>query len=60
VPLGTHWGTLEEIGNLMGTLSPPHPAPANPKEKTKPPSVHPEPSHWLHEISISKSVFHHL
>ncbi len=30
------------------------------KEKPRPSWVHAEPSHWLHEISISKSVGHHF
>jgi hypothetical protein len=40
----------------------PPPAPPPPqKEKTKsPPWVHAEPSHWLHEISIFKTVRHHF
>jgi len=38
-------------------ITPPRPAR---KEKAGPSSVHAEPSHWLHESSISKSVGHHF
>jgi hypothetical protein len=68
-PWGTHWephGNLN--GNMLGTKakwkksSPPPPAPS-PNLKRKENNalwVHAEPSHWLHEISISKTVCHHF
>ncbi len=67
-PRRTHW---EPNGNLKGTCEGqrkkwknekiPPPTPPNLKEnKIKALWVHSEPSHWLHEISISKTVRHHF
>jgi hypothetical protein len=66
--LGTWW---EPIGNLKGTgweqmkkiKILPSPPPSNPKlqrKQIKALWVHAEPSHWLHEISIPKTVGHHI
>jgi hypothetical protein len=46
--LGTQW---EQTKNKNS------PPPPNPKEK---PLNTPEPSHWLHEISISKTVYQYF
>jgi hypothetical protein len=36
-------------------------SPSPPESQNQGPSgVHAEPSHWLHEISISKTVCHHF
>jgi hypothetical protein len=52
----------EHVGNKgKNKKSFPPPKPKNLKEnKAKPLGVHAEPSHWLHEISISKTVCHHF
>ncbi len=64
LPWGTYW---EPIGNLKGTCwdqmknekHPPSPPPKLTKEKNQGTlRMHAEPSHWLHEISISKTVGH--
>jgi hypothetical protein len=66
---GTHWEIEEHFGNLTKTVweldgktlrtekkkstCPPAPTP---NKKLCPP----KPSHWLHKISISKTVCHHF
>jgi len=60
-----HWGTYWELErNMLGTkekwkeiLPSPHP---KLKSKIKALWVHAEPSHWLHEIFIFKTVHHHF
>jgi hypothetical protein len=67
-PWGTHWHPIKHIGNLMGTCweqrknekNPPPPQFPLKEKKSRALWVHPEPSHWLHEISISKTVRHHF
>ncbi len=59
--LGTHLGNAlgswwEPIKNLKGTCWEQRKNEKNPP----PPSPPPEPSHWLHEISFSKTVSHHF
>ncbi len=67
-PWETHWELIE---NLKGTYweqrknekksSSPRPQIQNLKgKKIKALQGHAEPSHWLHEISISKTVHHHF
>jgi hypothetical protein len=53
--MGLKWGA---IGNTIGNMIPP-PPPAH-KEKTGPIMNACEPSHWLHEISLSKTVGQHF
>jgi hypothetical protein len=59
-PWGAHW---KPDGNTLGPRRDTcweHPT-QNPKEKkNKALWVHAEPSHWLHEISISKTICHHF
>jgi hypothetical protein len=55
--MGTHW---ELEGNKGKMKKIPSPAPQHKRKKIKALSVHAEPSHWLHEISISKTVCHHF
>jgi hypothetical protein len=60
--LGTRW---EPIGDLKGTkekwkIPPPTPPPKLKRKKFKALWGHVEPSHWRHEISISKIVHHHF
>jgi hypothetical protein len=59
--MGTHWelegNTLEQRKKRK---KPPSPKPKTQKKKIKALGVHAEPSHWLHEISISKTVHHHF
>jgi hypothetical protein len=57
---GTNW---EHDGNTLGTWK--KPSPPNPTQNLKEKIsrhfwVHAEPFHWLHEISISKTVCHHF
>ncbi len=74
IKLRCYWELLrEQLGNLKETwwehiknkegkkrkkekVPPPHPQ----KEKQGPSWMHAEPSHWLHEISISKTIYHHF
>ncbi len=68
-PWGTHWKPREHIGNPLRTWgehvgnkgkkkkSSPPPKPKIKKIKCKAFGVHAKPSHWLHEIFISKTVF---
>jgi hypothetical protein len=55
--LGTWW---EQSWTTLGTENdrepPPTPKNQKPEEKTK----SPQPSHWVHEMSISKTVCHHF
>jgi len=56
--MGTHW---ELEGNKQKMKKIPPSPPTNIKEKKiNALSVHAEPSHWLHEISFSKTVHHHF
>jgi hypothetical protein len=56
VPLGTCWGTHweceEPLGNVVETKKTP--------KKLGPPMSMFEPSHWLHEICISKTICHNF
>jgi len=63
--LGTSWG--ECFWNLMGTHKEqgrktkiPSPPTFSKRKKLDHSWVHDEPSHWLHEISISKAFHHHF
>jgi hypothetical protein len=59
--MGTHWEHVENKGKMKKILLPPPPHTQNLKEKNnKALWLHAEPSHWLHEISISKTVHHHF
>jgi hypothetical protein len=69
-PRGTTWGTSrEQTANMLPThweqgrktkkITPPNPTPTPKRKKRGPAWLHSEPSHWLHEISISKTVGHH-
>jgi hypothetical protein len=59
IKMNKYWELVEVDGNLMGVAkkqkfslaAPPF---QNPKEK----KFTPEPSHWLHAISICKTVYH--
>jgi len=53
--LGTHW----EQGEKNLKIPPPPPPPLK-RKKLDRSWVHAEPSHWLYEISISKTVGHHF
>jgi hypothetical protein len=58
--MGTLW---EHDGNTLGTKgkSKKNPSPLPLKRKNLDRSqVHAEPPHWLHEISLSKTVAHHF
>jgi hypothetical protein len=60
-----HKGTgLEPLGNLMGThlqqTRKPKECPPQPPKTQKKKKAHIERSDWLHQISVSKSVCHHL
>jgi hypothetical protein len=61
-PWRTHWEPKEHIGNLMGTHweLEGNKGKMKKRKRIKALSVHAEPSHWLHEISISKTVCHHF
>ncbi len=62
VLLGTSWGTLQELENHLRTREIyiyPSP-PLSKRKKLDRSRVHAEPSHWLHEISLSKTVRHHI
>jgi hypothetical protein len=54
--MGTHW---EEGKRTKKSLSPTYPPPYVHKKKTGL-FVSAEPSHWLHENSLSNTVHHHL
>ncbi len=47
-------------GKWKNSSPPPHPNPKLKRKKIKALWLHAEPSHWLHEIFISKTVPHHL
>jgi hypothetical protein len=52
------WGTFwEQLGNLLVTKKQKKNPSPKPKRKKLSPFEH---SHWLHEISISKTICHHL
>jgi hypothetical protein len=54
------WGTFwEQLGNIMKTHWEQKRKTPSPKPKRKKLSMF-EHSHWLHEISISKTICHHL
>ncbi len=55
--MGTHW---EQRENEKNSSPPPHPNPKLKRKRVKALWVHAEPSHWLHEISISRTVHHHF
>jgi len=50
--LGTYW----EPGRKTKNNFPPHPT----HKRKRQPHVHVERSHWLYEISLSKTVGHHF
>jgi len=61
--LGTY---REQIGDMVGTpksqkwTPPPQPPSLPQRKKIWTPRVHVEPSHWLHENPILKTVCHHF
>jgi hypothetical protein len=61
--MGAHWELKGTCWEQMKNEENPTPTPQHPKlkrKKIKALSVHAEPSHWLHEIFISKTVCHHF
>jgi hypothetical protein len=57
-PWGTHWELEGNKGKMKKKPSPTHPKLK--RKNIKALRVHAEPSHWLHEIFISKTVCHHF
>jgi hypothetical protein len=56
--MGIHWELEENKGKMKKNAS--LPSLQHKRKKIKALSVHAEPSHWLHEISISKTIRHHF